>query len=162
MVIVLIVVAIRLILHLKLVQPFSFNLNWSFTAWIKSRFFHIYLCAWFVCVLPLLLKVCATDELSLQTSTIFFFPSHILTFHLHLFPFSSQLVLVFWPHNLIFSLPASSHRALSLPLCPSLPLLSLYFHLWALSLHPLSPSSPPILICSSLHRKREKERVFRK
>lgn len=71
--------------------------------------------------------------------------------------------LVFWPHNLIFSptpLPnrftrTSSRRAPS-PRCSPLSFLP-YFHLWALSLHPLSPSSPPILICSSLWRKGERE-----
>lgn len=46
-------------------------------------------------------------------------------------------------------------------LSPSLSLsFPLYFHLWALSLHPLSPSSPPILICSSLWRKGVRKREF--
>lgn len=65
----------------------------------------------------------------------------------------SSPLLIFWPHNLIFSL-----QLLYLPPLATLPFLfplSLlpYFHHWALSLHHLSPSSPPILICSSPWRK---------
>lgn len=76
--------------------------------------------------------------------------------------FISSPARVFWPHNLIFSLQSVYVYLLSpcsLSLILSLSFL-LYFHLWALSLHPLSPSSPPILICSSLWRKGERGREF--
>lgn len=113
---------------------------------------------------------CATDIISLPIQNLFSPLSHILTFHLHLFPFSSCLVLSFLHLLLSFDLitwfspsnrftwllsPCSLSRSLSLSL--SFPL---YFHLWALSLHPLSPSSLPILICSSLWRKGERKREF--
>lgn len=72
----------------------------------------------------------------------------------------SSPLLLFWPHNLIFSL-----QSLYLPALATLPFLfplSLlpYFHRWALSLHLLSPSSPPILICSSPWRKAQRKRDF--
>lgn len=73
--------------------------------------------------------------------------------------FCTHSCLVFRPHNLIFH----SNRftcSLPSPFLLSFSLLPFLCSSLGLSFHPWSPSSPPILICSSLAEGEEKERVF--